>query len=290
MKYGIQQLLFVENFREKEIPILDKVRGMGFEGLEFVLFDPDSFPVEAVRRHALSIGLRLNTAIGLSAEHNLISPDQATRRRGIEFMKRLVKMSQQIGAENLTGVNYAGWGYLTGRSRTQQEWDWGVQAYREICRFARENTDVRLCAEVVNRFESHFINIAADAIRFVDEVGEPNAFIQLDTFHMIREEDNFAEAVEVCGKRLGYVHACESQRGIPGTGLVPWKEFFAALKSVGYDGWITIESFTTDLENIAKLCCLWRKMADSPEQLASEGLAFLKSVNSRSVATAQGIG
>lgn len=290
MKYGIQQLLFVENFREKEIPILDKVREMGFEGLEFVLFDPDSFPVDAVRRHAQSIGLRMNTAIGLSAEHNLISPDPATRRRGIEFMKRLVTMSQQIGAENLTGVNYAGWGYLTGRMRTQQEWDWGVQAYREICRFARENTDVRLCAEVVNRFESHFFNIATDAVRFVDEVDEPNAFIQLDTFHMIREEDNFAEAVEVCGKRLGYVHACESQRGIPGTGLVPWEEFFAALKSVGYDGWITIESFTTDLENIAKLCCLWRKMADSPEQLASEGLAFLKSVNSRLVAAVPRIG
>lgn len=285
MKYGIQQLLFVENFREKEIPILDKVRDMGFEGLEFVLFDPDSFPVDEVRRHAQSIGLRLNTAIGLSAEHNLISPDPATRRRGIEFMKRLVTMSQQIGAENLTGVNYAGWGYLTGRSRTQQEWDWGVQAYKEICRFARENTDVRLCAEVVNRFESHFINIAADAVRFVDEVGEPNALIQLDTFHMIREEDNFAEAVEVCGKRLGYVHACESQRGIPGTGLVPWEEFFDALKSVGYDGWITIESFTTDLENIAKLCCLWRKMADSPEQLASEGLAFLQRMESKVAVT-----
>lgn len=284
MRYGIQQLLFVENFREKEVPILDKVREMGFEGLEFVLFDPDSFPAEAVRLHAQSIGLRLNTAIGLSAEHNLISSEQATRRHGVEFMKRLVTMSQQIGAENLTGVNYAGWGYLSGRMRTQQEWDWGVQAYREICRFARENTDVRLCAEVVNRFESHFMNIAADAVRFVDEVGEPNAFIQLDTFHMIREEDSFVEAVEVCGKRLGYVHACESQRGIPGTGLVPWEEFFAALKSVGYDGWITIESFTTDLENIAKLCCLWRKMADSPEQLASEGLAFLKSVNSRLVA------
>lgn len=288
MKYGIQQLLFVENFREKEIPILDKVKDMGFEGLEFVLFDPDSFPVDAVRSHGQSIGLRLNTAIGLSAEYNLISPDASTRRRGIEFMKRLVTMSQQIGAENLTGVNYAGWGYLSGRSRTPQEWDWGVQAYREICRFARENTDVRLCAEVVNRFESHFLNIAADAVRFVDEVGEPNAFIQLDTFHMIREEDNFAEAVEICGKRLGYVHACESQRGIPGTGLVPWKEFFAALHSVGYDGWITIESFTTDLENIAKLCCLWRKMAESPEQLASEGLAFLKSVNSRSASAMDG--
>ena len=279
MKYGIHQMLFTENFTEQDLPILDKVRELGFDGIEFVLFQPDSFPADAVRRHAESIGLEINTAIGLSAEHNLISPDPTNRRRGVEFMKQLVSLTQQLNAENLTGVNYAGWGYLSGKMRTQQEWRWGVESFREVCKFAREYTDVKLCTEVVNRFESHFINIAADAVRFIDEVGEPNALVHLDTFHMIREEDNFTEAVRLCGKKLGYVHACESQRGIPGTGLVPWAEFFEALKSVGYDGWVTIESFTTELENVARLCCIWRKLADSPEQLASEGLAFLKSLN-----------
>jgi D-psicose/D-tagatose/L-ribulose 3-epimerase len=272
-------MLFTENVREKDLPILDKAKDLGFDGMEFVLFKPETFPTTAVRQHAESIGLEINTAIGLSAEHNLISPDPATRRRGVEFMKKLVDLTQLLGAENLTGVNYAGWGYLTGKMRTQQEWDWGVESFREVCKFARENTNVKLCAEVVNRFESHFINIAADAVRFLDEVGEPNACIHLDTFHMIREEDNFAEAVRICGKKLGYVHACESQRGIPGTGLVPWEEFFGALQSVGYDGWVTIESFTTELENVARLCCIWRKLADSPEQLASQGLAFVKNLN-----------
>jgi D-psicose/D-tagatose/L-ribulose 3-epimerase len=279
VKYGIHQMLFTENFTEQDLPILDKVRELGFDGIEFVLFQPDSFPADAVRRHAESIGLEINTAIGLSAEHNLISSDPTTRRRGVEFMKQLVSLTQRLNAENLTGVNYAGWGYLSGKMRTQQEWHWGVESFREVCKFARGHTDVKLCTEVVNRFESHFINIAADAVKFIDEVGEPNALVHLDTFHMIREEDNFTEAVRLCGKKLGYVHACESQRGIPGTGLVPWAEFFEALKSVGYDGWVTIESFTTELENVARLCCIWRKLADSPEQLASEGLAFLKRVN-----------
>ena len=137
-----------------------------------MLFEPATFPTAAVRQRAQSIGLEINTAIGLSAEHNLISPDASTRKRGVEFMKKLVNLTQQLGAENLTGVNYAGWGYLTGKMRTQQEWDWGVESFREICKFARENTDVKLCAEVVNRFESHFINIAADAVRFLDEVNE----------------------------------------------------------------------------------------------------------------------
>ena len=278
MKYGVHCLLFSETFTKKELWVLDRAKELGFDGLEIALFDPDSLPVSEIKKRTKALGLRLNTGIGLSEKHNLISPDAKTRKRGIEFMKKIVALSQQIGAENLTGVNYAGWGYLTGKMRTQKDWDWAVQGFHKICAFAQENTDVMLCIEPVNRFESHFINIAADAVQFLKDVGAKNARVHLDTFHMIREENSFAEAVKICGPRLGYVHACENQRGIPGTGMVPWEEFYRGLKAVGYDGWITIESFDPDMENIAKLCCIWRKFADSPEELASQGLKFLKKV------------
>jgi len=39
---------------------------------------------------------------------------------------------------------------------------------------------------------------------------------------------------------------------------------------------VASESFDPNFENIAKLCCIWRKLADSPEQLATEGLSFLR--------------
>jgi D-psicose/D-tagatose/L-ribulose 3-epimerase len=58
--------------------------------------------------------------------------------------------------------------------------------------------------------------------------------------------------------------------------MVPWVRFFESLRDVGYDGCITIESFDPDIEGVAKLCCIWRKLADSAEQLATEGLRFLK--------------
>jgi D-psicose/D-tagatose/L-ribulose 3-epimerase len=55
-------------------------------------------------------------------------------------------------------------------------------------------------------------------------------------------------------------------------------EFFKALRMVGYDGCITIESFDPHMEKIAKLCCIWRQLAETPEQLATEGLKYLRSV------------
>lgn len=82
-----------------------------------------------------------------------------------------------------------------------------------------------------------------------------------------------------CGNEyLAYVHVCESNRGIPGTGLVPWKEFFAALKSIDYAGPVVIESFDPRFEELNRLCAIWRKFAESGEALAVEGLANLKAV------------
>jgi D-psicose/D-tagatose/L-ribulose 3-epimerase len=278
VKFGIHSLLFKETFVEKDLPLLDKVKKLGFDAVEILPFDPDNFPGAKVKRAAADLGLTVNTGYGMPDEYNIISPDAAVRRRGIDFSKRLIDLSNDAGAEVFGGMIYCGWGYLTGKMRTEQEWKWGVEGYQEIAAYAQSASKLILGIEPVNRFESHFINIAADAVRFIRAVGLPNVKVHLDTFHMIREEDNIGRAVLATGSDIGYVHACENQRGIPGSGLMPWAEFFGALRKVGYDGCITIESFDPDMERIAKLCCIWRKLADSPEQLATEGLSFLKSV------------
>jgi D-psicose/D-tagatose/L-ribulose 3-epimerase len=280
MLFGIHSLLFNETFVEKDLPLLDKCKRLGFDAVEIIPFDPDNFPASRVRRVAADLGLVINTGYGMPAEYNTISPDPAVRRSGIDFSKRLIDLSVEAGARVFGGMIYCGWGYLTGRMRTEQEWNWAVEGYREIASHAlKADPNLVLGIEPVNRFESHLINIAADARRFISDVGLPNVKVHLDTFHMIREEDDMAAAVRATGAALGYIHACESQRGIPGRGQVPWVAFFEALRDVGYDGCVTIESFDPDMEKIAKLCCIWRKLADSPEQLASEGLQYLRAVH-----------
>ena len=278
MEFGIHSLLFTETFLEKDLPLLDKCKRMGFDAVEIIPFDPDNFPARQVKAAAGDLGLTINTGYGLPAEYNIISPDAQVRKRGVEFSKKLIDLSNEAGAKVFGGMVYCGWGYLTGKMRTEEEWKWAVEGYQQIASYAKDASDLILGIEPVNRFESHFINIAADAVRFIKDVGLPNVKVHLDTFHMIREEDDIPRAVTETGSYIGYVHACENQRGIPGTGQVPWADFFWALQQAGYDGCITIESFDPNMENIAKLCCIWRKLADSPEQLATEGLRYLKEV------------
>jgi D-psicose/D-tagatose/L-ribulose 3-epimerase len=225
--------LFHETFLENDLPLLDEVKRMGFDAIEIIPFDPDGFPAAKVKRAAADLGLTVNLGYGLPEEYNIISPDPAVRQRGIDFSKKLIDLSNEAGAEVFGGMIYCGWGYLTGRPRTTEEWKWAVENFRVIAEHAASTSKLIIGIEPVNRFESHFINIAADAVRFIDDVGMSNVKVHLDTFHMIREEDNMRAAVLKAGPQLGYVHACESQRGIPGRGLVPWVEFFAALREVG---------------------------------------------------------
>lgn len=284
MQFGIHTLLFRETFAEEDLPLLDKCKGMGFDAVEIIPFDVDRFPAAKVKRAAADLGLTINMGFGMPLEYNIISPEASVRKAGLDFSYKLIDLCNEAGAKLFGGMIYCGWGYLTGKARTAEEWKWAVDSYREIASYTQRASDLILAIEPVNRFESHFINTAADAVKFIHAVGMPNVRVHLDTFHMIREEDDFVKAVETVGGLLGYVHACENQRGIPGSGLVPWVPFFQALRKVGYDGCVTIESFDPNIESVAKLCCIWRKLADSPEQLASEGLKFLKGVRAQVLA------
>jgi D-psicose/D-tagatose/L-ribulose 3-epimerase len=90
------------------------------------------------------------------------------------------------------------------------------------------------------------------------------------------EEKNQAEAIRKAGKLLGHFHACGTDRGTPCNDSLDWKPIVAALKEVGYDGDVVIESFTTDVKVIAKAAAIWRKMEPTRDEIAVKGLKNLK--------------
>ncbi len=278
-KFGVDSLIWTEEFTEKDLPLIEKAKALGFAVMDINISHPERFPVKAVKEKIEEVGIEVVTSIGMPAESNLISPKAAVRRHGIDTLKLLVDINNEIGSKILAGVIYAAWGYLSGKGRTEEEWNWSVEGMREVTRYAKSKSGLILAVEPVGRFESHFLNIAGDAVKYCKAVGTGNIKVHLDSFHMIREEMSFREAVETCGKEyLGYVHVCENNRGIPGTGLVPWKEFFTALKKVGYNGPLVIESFDPGFEELNRLCAIWRKFADTGEELAVKGLQNLKKI------------
>lgn len=97
-----------------------------------------------------------------------------------------------------------------------------------------------------------------------------------DTFHAHIEEKSVARALEDCVAELGYVHISENDRSTPGAGQVRWAETFRTLKRLGYDGWLSIEAFGMALPELAAATKIWRRMFADEEQLALDGLAFIR--------------
>ncbi len=278
-KFGVDSFIWAESFSEKDLWIIQKAKEIGFEVIDFAISNPYTFPSELVKNELERVGIDCVCTTTLTLETNPISPDPNIRKAGVEAMKKCIDICVFLGSPLLGGVNYAGWGYLTKKPRSEAEWNWAVECMREVGEYAKKTGSVTICVECVNRFETHFLNIAEDAVRFCKEVGTGNIKVHLDCFHMIREEKSFSGAVKTCGKEyLGYVHVNENDRGIPGTGLVPFKEFFEALLDIGYEGSLVIESFDPSFEELAGNCAIWRKFADTGEELAVKGLHNLKEI------------
>lgn len=277
---GVDSFIWTEVFTKKDLWIIKKAEQLGFEVIDFAIAHPETFPILEVKEELAKTNLKVVTTTTLGAETNLISVDESIRRNAITTLKKLVDINKELNSSVMGGVNYAGWGCLSGKPRTNAEWNYSVNAMREVAEYALDvYPELKICVEPVNRFETHFINTAQDGVKYCQDVGTKNMGVHLDCFHMIREETSFVEAVNTCGKEyLGYVHVCENNRGIPGTGLVPFKEFFTALKKIEYDGYCVIESFDPSFEELNANCAIWRKFADTGEELAIQGLANLKKI------------
>ena len=112
----------------------------------------------------------------------------------------------------------------------------------------------------------------------IDRIDHPACKVLLDTFHMNIEEKSLGNAIRSCGHRIAQIHACENDRGAPGSGHVPWIDVAQALKDIQYDGPIVIESFTNKVKTIAKAAAIWRPFETSQDALAQNGLTFLKNL------------
>src|SRR5690554_7935177 len=158
----------------------------------------------------------------------------------------------------------------------KQERQWCVENLLEASQFAQEN-GIILGLEPLNRFESDMVNTADQALSLVKEVNHPNLKIALDTFHCNIEEKNIPATIRKVGKHwLCHVQGNESDRGTPGTGNVDWTGIRDAFTEVGYNEAIIIETFGAPSKELARAASIWRPLANSADELASEGLAFYK--------------
>lgn len=272
MKLGVNTLIWTARFETEHLALFPEIKARGFDGVEVARFDFDNFPATAIRKVAADNGLELILCSAFTGDLSLAG-EKPNRAR--DFLKKACDAAASIGADTLVGPFCTPVGYLPGRRRTSDEWNQVVSSLQELAPYFAA-ARVRLAIEPLNRFETYFLNTAADALALVKAVGSPQVGILYDSFHANIEEQKIGLAAASLGKSLFHVHTCENDRGAPGSGHVDWDGLFTGLDAAGYDGWCVIESFGFNIKEIAAAACIWRDLAPSPADIAWEGAKFLR--------------
>jgi len=278
MRFGVNTWVWTSPLTTAELEKLaPHVAEMGFDWIEAPLESIGDLDhkrgADIVRRH----GLGVSACAAMGPDRDLIHPDEAIRKNGMAYLRQAIEATHTLGGTNLVGPLYAAVGRTWQQTPAERARDLDVLVKNlgELARYAGDY-GVSLCVEPLNRFETSFINLAEQAIEVVDRVDHPNCQVMLDTFHMNIEEKSLGNAIRAAGKRLRHVHACENDRGAPGSGNVTWNEVAQALKDIKYDGPVVIESFTSKVKSIARAAAIWRSLAPTQDDLARDGLKFLK--------------
>ena len=275
MRLGVNMFIWSAEFGPSNFDLLPRIKEAGFDGIEVPLFDPAAFKAAEIRKAAAACDLAVTVCSIIPRGFNLVSDDAALRKRTEQHLRDAIAQTAEVGARLMDGPLYAPVGYLPGRRRTDDEWKWAVEGYQAVTGVL-DSHDVTLAIEPLNRFETFFLTTAADTAAMCDAVGHPRVGVAFDTFHANLEEKHIGDAVRLVGRHLKHVQISENDRGTPGSGHVAWAELFKALGDVGYDAWLTIESFGPNLGDFSSAVCIWRDIEPAPESIAFDGLAFLK--------------
>jgi D-psicose/D-tagatose/L-ribulose 3-epimerase len=275
VRFGLNMLVYTPTFSRDRLDLVAKVAEMGFDGVEVPFNDLAVLDAPATRAACEAAGVGITSCCVMMPDCSLCATDPAQRQAGLTRLRRMADITAEMGGKVMAGPLYAPVRQLTGRARTDDELKWCVEGLAAAAEHAG-SAGVTLAIEPLNRFETHVLNTADDAAAMVRAVGSDHLKVQLDTFHGNIEEKDTAAAIRRTGDLLGHFHASESDRGELGTGQVRWKKVFAALKDIHYGGWVTIESFATGIVDLCAAACIWRPIYESADQLAIDGLAFLK--------------
>lgn len=276
MKFGMNLLLWTGELHDGMLAVLESLKQMGYDGVELPVFELDEKKWQQWGRRLDDLGLQRTAVTVRGPEDNPISPDPQVRARGVENNHRTLDCCRAVGANILVGPYHSALGIFSGSGPTKDEWSWGVESMRQTAQYAQQ-AGVQLGVEYLNRFETYLLNSAADTVRFVQEVQHDSCRMMYDTFHANIEEKNIAQAIRTAAPYTIHIHISENDRSTPGQGHVDWSATFDTLKEVGYDGWLMIEAFGLALPELAAATKIWRRMYESEEQLARDGLQFMKS-------------
>jgi D-psicose/D-tagatose/L-ribulose 3-epimerase len=277
IRYGINTFIWASPFRTQHLGYVDTAKEMGFDVMEIPIEGENDLDYAKAAEAYARAGIQASICAVMGAGRDPSHEDEAIQKGGVAYLKHLVDAAVAVKSPTVAGPLYAAVGrqWQSTPDQRRRDMERCAKNLKEVARYA-EDKGITLALEPLNRFETSFINLTGQAIELMRMIDSPRVKLMMDTFHANIEEKSLGKAIEAAGQDMVHLHMNENDRGTPGTGHVPWQEIAAALKKVKFDGMLVIESFSTEVKEIARAAAVWRPLAPTPDGLARDGLAFLK--------------
>lgn len=275
MRIGFNLLVVDGHIGEGHAHLFERLKTLGYDGVEIPVFEGPVSHYEAVGRRLRSMGLQSSIVAIVTQEANPSSAVPAIRARGLDHLKWCIDCAHGLGADVMAGPFHAPLGVFTGNGPTETELDHVADSLREASVYA-QGAGVKIAIEALNRFECYILNTMKQASDLRRRVGHPNFSYQYDTFHAdIEERDPIAAYVDFAHE-ITHIHISENDRGIPGRGHVPFEQTIKAIRASGYDDWLTVESFGRSVPALAAATRVWRDLFPDLDTLFSESIDVIR--------------
>lgn len=275
---GLSTFVLASPFSDADADAFDLVSDMGYDLIEVCVEDPDVLSAEWIAENAARTGLQVSICGAFGPGRDVSVESAEDRAVAVDYLRQCVEIAALVGSPHVAGPMYAQTGVarmLPPEARHAQRAR-AAESLRIVADHAAER-GVALAIEPLNRFETDLVNTVEQGVELCRLIGRPNVGLMIDSFHMNIEEKSIGAAVRHAGDLVFHVQVSENDRGTPGSGHIPWSEYFDALDDIGYAGSIVVESFLPTVEAIARAVSLWRPVAPSMDALARDGLAFVRS-------------
>ena len=213
----------------------------GFDAVE--IFPPSAGALDIAELQSLldHHGLKV-AAVGTGAgwvihQYSLTSPDAAIRAHARDFIRAIIELAGGFGAPAILGSMQ---GRVENGVERAQALIWLGEALEEFGELAAQH-HTHFLYEPLNRYETNLFNRQLDAAQWLGTLRTRNVKLLCDLFHMAIEEADIAATLRDCGALVGHVHFADSNRRAIGLGHTPLAPIFAALRDIGYTGYLSAE-------------------------------------------------
>lgn len=224
---------------------------LGFDAVEIFPSSAEDLDAREIKRLCAAHNLKI-AAIGTGAgwvKHklSLTDPDQAVRQCAQEFIASIVDFAGNFGAPAILGSMQGRYEGLVSR---EQALAWLSEALEQFGPRAQA-AGVPFLYEFLNRYETNLFNCVADTLDFLQTLRTQNVQLLCDLFHMNIEEADLGTSLRLAGSKVGHVHFADSNRKAVGLGHTDMKPVIAALRDIGYNGYLSAEVLALPSSQVA---------------------------------------